>query len=174
MAQALVCPSDQFVSPKPLAQNGDNKPHKVIARWSQYVGKRPVYIVRNLKTAREKLLQALAIVSQEPVLLPANATHPLVEAVIQSKAAPVFGALDENLALCHQGSFRIAWVQPGSGLPTGSNITAEITVIDHGDSLPGDRMAVNDSLFQADVAIFGFGQDRFQLLLHHTFIFQVQ
>jgi hypothetical protein len=136
-------------------EHDDCTPRQVMIRWSQYLGGLPVFLARNLEAAREQLLQALNIRGREQVLLPANATHGLVEAIKRSGARPVFGELDSNLALCHVHPFRIAWSQPVLGLSTGENVTAEITVLEHGDTLPNNLLIPNNLPLPADVAIFG-------------------
>jgi hypothetical protein len=154
LAHALTLPPEHAATGR-TAQNGDHRSCQVKDGWSQYVGDRPVVIARNLEEARSQLLQTLNVAEQEPVLLPANATHPLVASVKQSGAKPGFGELDQDLKLCSNRHFRIAWVQPPLGLPTQSYVPAEITVLDHGDSVPLAFSASSGTSFTADVEIFG-------------------
>ena len=61
--------------------------------------------------------------------MPANATHPLVEAVKQSGARPIFGELDQGLGLYSRRHIRIAWLQPPLGLPGRYEGFAGVTVL---------------------------------------------
>jgi hypothetical protein len=127
----------------------------VVTGWSHYVGGLPVALARNVDAARRLLLQALDVATGEPVLLPANATHSLVEAIKHSGAKALFGAPDANLGLHQTRPVRISWQQPVLGLPGSENATSEISVLEHGDSLPADFSGSNHSRLPADVVIFG-------------------
>jgi hypothetical protein len=86
--------------------------------------------------------------------LPANATHPLVEAVKRSGATPRFATLDRNLGLVGEPDVRVAWSQPPLGMAAERAHTSGITILDHGDSVPHSLSSIG-SPERADVTIFG-------------------
>ena len=153
LAQALLLPPEDAAISQ-AKQNGHHSPRQTIEKWSDYAGGYSVSIARNLEEARHRLLQALDIVDREPVLLPANATHPLVEVVKQSGAIPIFGELNQDLQLSSHQHVRIVWSQPLPGILIKDGIVAEHTVLDYSDSVPLPALETGESSFQADVTIF--------------------
>lgn len=125
------------------------------AWWSDCIDGGCVVPVRSVEVARQVVLAALALAPRDTVLVPANATHALIETVRRSAAGMCFGALDDALELTADHAVAVAWAEPVLGLPTASSAPACITVIDHGDSLPhgvGPRAWLPPG---ADVAIYG-------------------
>ena len=135
--------------------NTTSQPDAATGLWSAFMGNRPVLLVRNVETARRVLLCALALTAQDTVLLPANVTHALLEAVKDSGACVCFGDLDYALNLCSERAVRVAWAEPMLGLPTGVHALAAVTVIDHGDSLPHGAAKPFPLPGRAAVAIYG-------------------
>jgi dTDP-4-amino-4,6-dideoxygalactose transaminase len=154
LAQSLLLPPD-YAAYKQAKQNGHNNARQWIEGWSQFTGRHSVWFARNLDEAYHLLLQTLEIVNGEPVLMPPNATHPLVEAVMKSGAKPLFGELDQNLKLSGPRQTRITWLQAPLGLSIENDADSQITVMDCSDSVPRGAAAAGKSSYQADVTIFG-------------------
>ncbi|MBK8050037.1 MAG: hypothetical protein IPK16_24815 [Anaerolineales bacterium] len=93
--------------------------------------------------------------TQDAVLLPANVSHALLETVKRTRAEIRFGDLTHMLSLCAEYPVRIAWAEPVLGLPTGIDARAELTILDHSDTLPQGTGQPIGQTAQADVTIFG-------------------
>jgi hypothetical protein len=153
LGQLLTLPVDHPITGV-NRQNGDGDPQSVLDRWSDYVGGHPIWFASNPEDAYQTLLQVLDGGGQKHVLLPANATNRLIEAVKQSGTKPVFGNLDHTLKLGAHPHVRIVWSQPPLGLPVEADRSAELTVLDHSDSVPR-RVLESSPLLWADATIFG-------------------
>lgn len=119
------------------------------------MGDQAIVLVRNVAAARRLLLQALDMSPQTPVLLPANVSHALLEAVKRTRARILFGDLNDDLELCTERPVRVVWAEPVLGLPTGINARAELVVLDHSDTLPQAAAPGNAEIAHADVALYG-------------------
>jgi len=153
LADILTLPSQ--VGDGQRHHNGDAD--KILRDWSARMGGRPVWIARSLREARLQLLLSFGVVTGGTVLLPANATHPLVEIIKQVGAKPLFAALDCNLGIVTGKQCRLAWLQPLFGLPVQDSISAEISILDHGDSVPGSvpRNVAREKDASADIELYG-------------------
>lgn len=136
--------------PQPGLKQGDAGAH-----WSTSMGKHAVVLARNVATARGLLLQTLQISTQDSVLLPANVSNPLLEATKRARARIVFGDLSPMLSLCAERPVRIAWAEPVLGLPTGIDVQAELTILDHSDTLPQVTGHPVRQAARADITIYG-------------------
>lgn len=112
--------------------------------WSDLLGGRPILLLRNPDQARKLLLEAAEITRGEPVGVPANGSHNLVEAIKRSRALPRFLDLDIDLHLIAPSEpLRFIWMQPPGGLFTPCPVAARqqfgesLIFIDHSDTLPG-------------------------------------
>jgi hypothetical protein len=155
LTQRLTLPSQP--ADRQSGYNVDKEYRQALERWSAVMGGRPVWIARSVAEARLQLLTSSGVASREPVLLPANATHPLVEAVKQVGATPSFAQLDQNLNLAFDEQHRIVWLEPLLGLPAQESISAEILVLDHGDSVPrlSDLRLPGAHQVSVDVELYG-------------------
>jgi len=109
--------------------------HDVAAAWSQALGGAPVVLVRSVERARTLLLQAAGIAPQTPIILPANATRPLVEAVKRYGAQPMFRDIGADLGtfpVTPSHASTIVWAQPVGGI----GATTGATWVDYADTLP--------------------------------------
>lgn len=135
-------------------QQGPATADYVTAAWHNFVyGDRQggaVLLVRSVARARRALLQSLCAAG-ERVLLPANATHTLVESVKRAAVPFCFGGLDAHLHLLLPRPVRVAWVEPVAGLPTMWTAPVDYQVIDYADSLPVGSLPSD----VGDVLLFG-------------------
>lgn len=130
-------------------------PHAVIQAWAHYAGCVGVVLAPSLAAARRQLLRTCRVAPGEPILVPPNATHGLVEDIKRCGARPLFGGLDDTLAMTHDRPVRVAWSQPLLGLRCASHVTAEITVVDHGDTVPAALPGQGSLASNADVVLCG-------------------
>lgn len=135
-------------------QQGPATAEYVTAAWRTFVcGDRQdgaVLLVRSVARARRALLQTLCAAG-ERVLLPANATHTLVESAKRAAVQFAFGGLDAHLHLLLPQPVQVAWVEPVAGLPTVWTAPVDYRVIDYADSVPMGSLPLDG----ADVLLFG-------------------
>lgn len=137
-----------------LRQHGSATAAQVTPIWRNFVlGQTPagaVLLVRSVARARRVLLKTLCV-ADETVVVPANATAGLVEAVKRANGKPRFANLDAHLRLALTAPVAVAWAESVAGLPTTSTEDADLLVVDYADSVPLGPLPP----FAADVLLFG-------------------
>lgn len=72
-------------------------------------------------------------------------------------AKPHFAQLDQNLSIVNEQQVRLVWLQPLLGLPAQTSLSADISILDHGDTVPGGMPQYSTGAQQAsaDIEIYG-------------------